>query len=39
MKLFVNWRKLSDFLFGKLSAKLKDFCNDEVSDGKKIVRN
>ncbi|XP_067206708.1 uncharacterized protein [Linepithema humile] len=38
MKLFVNWRKLSDFLFGKISAKLKDFCNDEVSDDLKTLQ-
>lgn len=35
MKFFVNWPKLSVFLFEKLSLKLKDFSNNEVSDGKK----
>ncbi|XP_071574491.1 uncharacterized protein [Temnothorax nylanderi] len=33
LKLFVNWPKLSDFLFEKLNNKIKDFSSNIVSEG------
>ncbi|KYN09169.1 hypothetical protein ALC57_18724 [Trachymyrmex cornetzi] len=38
LKLFCNWPKLSEFLFNRLKAKIKDFCTDTVSQDLKTLK-